>query len=770
MPPAHSVPAAALARRESPPGLARGHFRPIALRGLGNGENSYAHSMAWFDGKIYVGTMRNTLCLLRRSGRELPPPEMACWPVIAQDPMPPERMRGEIWRYEPRGGAWTMVYRSPMIQRGGLKVMRDVGYRGMTVFRGRSDAREALYVASASGTGTRILRSRDGENFEEVGAPGLGDPRLASCRTLLPWRGKLYATPIGTEGKNPNETERPVIFETDDPAGSVWREACPAGFGDPDNKAIADMCAWNGWLYAGTLNPTGGFQIWKTRGEGKPPYRWIRVLSAGAYRGYLNEGTACLRVFGDALYVGTGIAGGGYNRYHKIGPAAAEVIRVFPDDTWDLVAGAPRATPVGMKLPISGLGPGLSNALNGYIWCMGDHEGWLYIGTYNAAAWFPFIPVEIPDQYLKLLKLRDTEEVVRHFGGCHLWRTHDGENLVPVVTDGFGTPYNFGIRQLVSTPYGLLVGTANPFAPEVGVKRDGRWTYEPNPRGGMEVWLGEHGAEGLPPVSSRSRGTAIVRQQGAMSKIAHLCMHWIYAHLTEDFYEGSGFTQMGLWGPDTRSAREACEHLVEALLALFPDPRGPILEVGCGTGAVAEVLARHVRPSQIVGTDVLPAALVRARQRVPEAGFEVATPTRLEFPDESFGTVITVEQACYFDSRRDFLREALRVLETGGRLLLSDVLYTRSGDALSPDRSAHNHLSGIPAYVRLLENVGFKHVSVLDATDRCARAYQARITQHLLTRFQARAISEGDFNTLMGLISRHVLFLRRYVLVSAMKL
>ncbi len=40
---------------------------------------------------------------------------------------------------------------------------------------------------------------------------------------------------------------------------------------------------------------------------------------------------------------------------------------------------------------------------------------------------------------------------------------------------------------------GLFIGTANPFGPREA-KRLGsqwEWTYEDNPRGGLEVWLGD---------------------------------------------------------------------------------------------------------------------------------------------------------------------------------------------------------------------------------------------------------------------------------------
>src|SRR5262249_10950321 len=54
----------------------------------------------------------------------------------------------------------------------------------------------------------------------------------------------------------------------------------------------------------------------------------------------------------------------------------------------------------------------------------------------------------------------------------------------------FDNPYNSGIRTMVSTPHGLAVGTVNPFGPEVAVKRGETWEYVDNPRGGLEVWLG----------------------------------------------------------------------------------------------------------------------------------------------------------------------------------------------------------------------------------------------------------------------------------------
>jgi hypothetical protein len=74
--------------------------------------------------------------------------------------------------------------------------------------------------------------------------------------------------------------------------------------------------------------------------------------------------------------------------------------------------------------------------------------------------------------------------------GCEVWRSHDGENWLPVTKRGFDNPYNVGIRNFVSTPHGLFIGTANPYGPRIAVPGDSGWEYVDNPRGGLEVWLG----------------------------------------------------------------------------------------------------------------------------------------------------------------------------------------------------------------------------------------------------------------------------------------
>ncbi|HXI03207.1 MAG TPA: hypothetical protein VNI57_08510, partial [Candidatus Saccharimonadales bacterium] len=480
-------------------GLKRGDFRAIAVGGWGDGLNSYAHSMAWFQDRLYVGSARANLHL--GSTRE-PPLQWPFYPVKCPENLLDIDARARIRRWDPRDGTWTEVYCADLVEGlGGVRIPAEIGYRGMAVFQGPSDDAPVLYVSSYSGyakyrddsrgQGPRVFRSEDGTKFQVVSAAGLGRHGISAFRSLINYKGKLYTSPVGTAKHTPNMSPYPVVFESVDPARGEWRPVSEPGFGDPRNVAVFEMAEFNGYLYAGTGNVVAGFELWKTDARGDPPYRWKRILRLGAFRGNLSEGAISLCVFKDALYVGTAIQDGGYDREYEIGPSPGEVIRVFPDDTWEIVAGSPRLTPEGVRTPLSGLRPGFNNFFNGYIWRMCVHDGWLYVGTFDWSTYLRYFDVNNwPGQVRDFVLQLGIEETIETEGGCDLVRTFDGQRWFCVTRTGFDNPYNTGIRTMVSTPHGLAVGTVNPFGPEVAVRRGGEWGYVDNARGGLEVWLG----------------------------------------------------------------------------------------------------------------------------------------------------------------------------------------------------------------------------------------------------------------------------------------
>ena len=80
---------------------------------------------------------------------------------------------------------------------------------------------------------------------------------------------------------------------------------------------------------------------------------------------------------------------------------------------------------------------------------------------------------------------RRPKAILENQSGFDLYRSFDGENWVPVTTNGMDNPYNMGLRTMVSSPHGLFLGTANPFGPKIMPLGGDR--YVPNPRGGCEI-------------------------------------------------------------------------------------------------------------------------------------------------------------------------------------------------------------------------------------------------------------------------------------------
>jgi ubiquinone/menaquinone biosynthesis C-methylase UbiE len=131
---------------------------------------------------------------------------------------------------------------------------------------------------------------------------------------------------------------------------------------------------------------------------------------------------------------------------------------------------------------------------------------------------------------------------------------------------------------------------------------------------------------------------------------------------------------------ELRAADPKQQAMLHAYLADVAFPDGAhVLEVGCGSGAVARVLARWPGVAQVHGIDPSPILLDRARQlaaRIDNLDFREADGRALPFDADSFDVVVFHTALCHMPAPERALAEAYRVLRPGGRLAIFDGDYT----------------------------------------------------------------------------------------------
>ena len=144
-------------------------------------------------------------------------------------------------------------------------------------------------------------------------------------------------------------------------------------------------------------------------------------------------------------------------------------------------------------------------------------------------------------------------------------------------------------------------------------------------------------------------------------------------------------------------------------------PGDAVVDVGCGTGTLALAAKRRVgMGGTVIGVDASPEMIALARRKAARRGadveFQVAVAERLPFAAAGFDAVLATLMLHHLPGpvRRDFAREALRVLKPGGRMLAVDF------SAPSPRRGgllARLHRHGgmsIERMIVLLRDAGFR--------------------------------------------------------------
>ena len=127
-----------------------------------------------------------------------------------------------------------------------------------------------------------------------------------------------------------------------------------------------------------------------------------------------------------------------------------------------------------------------------------------------------------------------------------------------------------------------------------------------------------------------------------------------------------------------RVAAEGRKHSVE----IINQSKGRVLEVGVGTGLSLPTYGRHL---EIVGIDLSPEMLEKARERVAAEGLDNVAELHemdasdLKFPNAAFDTVVAMYVMTVVPDPEKVMRELSRVCRPGGEVIIVNHFSAEEG-------------------------------------------------------------------------------------------
>lgn len=159
----------------------------------------------------------------------------------------------------------------------------------------------------------------------------------------------------------------------------------------------------------------------------------------------------------------------------------------------------------------------------------------------------------------------------------------------------------------------------------------------------------------------------------------------------------------------------------QAIAALKPGET--VLDLGSGAGFDAFLAARAVgQPGRVIGVDMTPDMLSKARANAVKGGYEnvdfrLGEIEHLPVADATVDVIISNCVINLSPDKAQVFREAMRVLKSGGRLAISDIVLTAE---LPADMKAEIALytgcvagaADVPALTAMLESAGFIDIRI----------------------------------------------------------
>ena len=153
-------------------------------------------------------------------------------------------------------------------------------------------------------------------------------------------------------------------------------------------------------------------------------------------------------------------------------------------------------------------------------------------------------------------------------------------------------------------------------------------------------------------------------------------------------------------------------------------PQAIVLDVGCGSGWAARLMAQRARDGRVAGIDISDEMVRLARDEsvdYPNVEFQVASAEELPFDDLEFTHAFSMESLYYYTDIERALGEIRRVLNAGGLFVVVVDLYQENEPSHQwiDSLKVPVQLLSAAEYCSLFERSGFmnaRHERLLDPT------------------------------------------------------
>jgi arsenite methyltransferase len=193
----------------------------------------------------------------------------------------------------------------------------------------------------------------------------------------------------------------------------------------------------------------------------------------------------------------------------------------------------------------------------------------------------------------------------------------------------------------------------------------------------------------------------------------------------------------------------------EALLEeLKPHEGMRVLDIGSGSGETVLAIAERVGSrGKAVGIDFSPDGIKLARENAKKRGlegvaeFHQAHAVELPFPDNSFDAVVSECVVCLIQDKQKALNEKVRVLKSGGRVIMHDVItWAPMPRAMREDKGLYCGCVGgavsLNEYVEMMTKAGLTDIKTVDFTQGAKRMLSLDSVAKELKKTQTKAARE----------------------------